>query len=131
MGLQGLFLDYWSLYFSPNCHVPTLVLVWVKLPFLPLHYWNDATFKRIDNALLKYIDCIEPCEGIFSCALICVEVDIDKGIPTAINLYLDNWSHIQEVITINLPSNANFVMSMVNLLDTAPKRKKIKISMVI
>ena len=32
---------------------------------------------------------------MFSCARICVEVDLEKGIPEAINLSIDEWNHMQ------------------------------------
>ena len=34
---------------------------------------------------------------MFSCARICVEVDLEKGLPKAINLSVDGWSHLQTV----------------------------------
>jgi hypothetical protein len=34
---------------------------------------------------------------MYSCAWICVEVDMEKGLPEAIKLKLDDWTHIQKV----------------------------------
>jgi hypothetical protein len=55
-------------------------LVWVCFPFLPLHCWNDETLKNIGNTLGRFIDRVEPREGLQDCARLCVEVDLEKGI---------------------------------------------------
>lgn len=56
MGLQGLYLNKWSPDFDPAQDVPTVVPVWVRLPHLPLHCWNQRSLQYIGNALGKYID---------------------------------------------------------------------------
>jgi hypothetical protein len=52
---------------------------------------------NIGNTLGKYIDRVEPREGLQACARLCVEVDMEKGFLEAIQLTLDNWSYIQKV----------------------------------
>jgi hypothetical protein len=72
MGARGMYLNKWTPDFSPENDIPSAVLVWVRLPFLPLHCWNDETLKNIGNSLGKYIDRVEPREGIQACArLLC------------------------------------------------------------
>ena len=44
MGPQGMYLNKWDLYFNPEKDIPKAVPVWVKLPHLPLHCWNDEDF---------------------------------------------------------------------------------------
>jgi hypothetical protein len=59
MGARGMYLNKWTSYFSPENGIPSVVLVWVRLPFpppLPLHCWNDETLKNIGNTLGRYID---------------------------------------------------------------------------
>lgn len=103
MGAQGLYLNRWSLNFNLIYDVPSTVLILVKLDFLPLHFWNHATFKSIGNSLFKYINYVEPQEGMFSCVRIYVKVDLDTGFLGTINLNMDNWSHIQEVNYDQIP----------------------------
>ena len=69
--------------------VPLAVPVWVRLPHLPLHCWNDETLQAIGNSLDKYIDKAEPKGPLFSCARICVEVDLEKGLPEIVSLCMD------------------------------------------
>jgi hypothetical protein len=81
MGSRGLYINSWMSDFCPKNDIPRAVLVWVKLPFLPLHCWNDETLQSIGNTLVKYIDRAEPNDGIQACARNCVEVDLEKDLP--------------------------------------------------
>jgi hypothetical protein len=56
MGPEGLYLNKWMPYFDPTQDVPFVVPVWVRLPHLPLHCWNQKSLHIIGNALGKYID---------------------------------------------------------------------------
>ena len=98
-----MYLNQWTLYFSPKNNIPYVIPVWVRLPFLPLHCWNDETIKNIGNALGRFIDQVEPRDILQSCAHLCVEVDLEKGIPEAIELTLDGWSYIQTIDYEKLP----------------------------
>ena len=56
MGARGPYLNGWGLSFDPEKDVPSAVSVWVRLPHLPLHYWNDEALQAIGNTLEKYIN---------------------------------------------------------------------------
>jgi hypothetical protein len=94
MGARGLYLNRWTLDFNPENDIPSTVLVWVRLPFLPLHCWNEETIKEIGNSLGWYIDNAEPKEGLQACAWICVEVDLKKRLPEVVKLKLYNWTFL-------------------------------------
>eukprot|EP00253_Pinus_taeda_P022174 PITA_22174 len=83
--------------------VPNAVPVWVRLPHLSLHCWGDESVKAIGNAVSKFIDRFEPKENMHACARICVEVDLGKGLPEAIKIKVDQWTHIQQVDYEKLP----------------------------
>jgi hypothetical protein len=76
MGTRGMYLNKWTPEFSPENGIPSAVPIWVRLPFLPLHYWNNETIRNIGNTLGKYIDRVEPREGLQAFTRLCVEVDI-------------------------------------------------------
>ena len=97
MGLIGLYINRWSLYFDPEKDVPSVVSFWVRLPHLPLHYWNDEALRAIGNTLGKSIDKAEPKGPLFSCARICVEVDLEKGLQEEVDLFMDGWEYLQKV----------------------------------
>ena len=56
MGPQGLYLNKWTPEFDPAQDVSSAVPVWVRLPHLPLHCWNQKSLQAIGNSLGRYID---------------------------------------------------------------------------
>jgi hypothetical protein len=102
MGPQGLYLNKWSPDFDPTQDIPSAVPVWVRLPHLPLHCWNQQSLQIIGNALGKYIDQAAR-KDQYSCARICVEVDLEEGLPEAINLTVAGWTHVQELDYEQIP----------------------------
>ena len=96
MGPQGLYLNKWNPDFDPTQDVPSVVPIWLRLLHLPLHCWNSDSLKAIGNKLGNYIDRADQ-KDQFSCARICVEVDLENGLLEVINLKVAEWSHIQEL----------------------------------
>jgi hypothetical protein len=107
--------------FSPNNDIPNVVLIWARLPFLPLHCWNDATIRSIGNTLGKYIDLVEPKNGLQDCARIYVEVYLEKGLHEAINLTLDNWTYLQQVDCEKLPFKCKICHEYGHFAKQCPK----------
>lgn len=103
MGARGMYLNKWTPDFSPENDILSAVPIWVRLSLLPLHCWNDETLRNIGNSLGKYIDRVELREGLQACAILCVEVDLEKGLPEAIQPNLDNRSYIQQVDYEQIP----------------------------
>jgi len=103
MGTRGMYLNKWTPDFIPENDIHSVVPVWVKLPFLPLHCWNNETIKNIGNTLGRFIDRAEPRDTIQSYACLCIEVDLEKGLPKAIQLTLDGWSYIQTIDYEQIP----------------------------
>ena len=85
-----MYLNKWTLDFSSENDVPSVVPVWVQFPYIPLHCWNDDALRYIGNSIGHYIDRVEPKENIFSYARICIEIDLEKGILEAVVTILDN-----------------------------------------
>ena len=102
MGSQGLYLNRWSPDFDPSVDVPKEVPVWVRLPNLPIHCWNIQALEKIGNALGRFIDKAKP-KGQYSCARICVEVDLKAGLPEAVKLSVGSWNHFQKLDYEQLP----------------------------
>jgi len=67
-----------------------------------LHCWSSKTLETIRNTLGKYIDTTDK-KGQYSCARICVEVDLEVGLPKAIKLIVAKWSNLQELDYEKLP----------------------------
>jgi hypothetical protein len=96
MGTQGLYLNRWTPSFDPASEVPKDVPVWVRLPNLPIHCWNPTSLQAIGNGLGHYIDRAD-LKDQYSCARICVEVDLEVGLPEALKLKVGNWFHYQKL----------------------------------
>ena len=102
MGPQGLYLKKWTLDFDPTVDVPTTVPVWVRLPNLPVHCWNGESLKHIGNTLGKYIDRASN-KDQYDCARICVEVELEIGLPEAVKIRVGSWTHLQKLDYEQLP----------------------------
>jgi len=96
MGPQGLYLNKWMPDFDPAVDVPTAVPVWVRLPNLPVHCWNWDSLKHNGNTLGKFIYKANS-KDQYDCARICVEVDLEVGLPEAIKIVVGPWTHIQKL----------------------------------
>lgn len=107
MDTRGLYLNKWTPDFDPEMDVPNVVHVWVRLPHLPLHCWGDDLVKSIGNAVWKYIDRCETKENTHTCAGIGVEVDLREGLPEAIKIKVDKWTHIQQLDYEQIPFKCN------------------------
>jgi hypothetical protein len=83
--------------FDHNDGIPSCVLIWVKLPCLPLSYWGDDCLEEIRNSLGKYLDKSKLKGRHIAYANICVEVDQEKGLPQEINLTQYGWTHCQKL----------------------------------
>ena len=128
MGPRGMYLNKWDLSFNPEKDIPKAVPVWVKLPHLPLHCWNDEDFRTIGNTLGKYVDKSEPKAPMFSCARICVEVDLEKGLPESINLSIDGWTHLQTVDYEQIPFKCKYCHEYGHFAKSCPKKPEKPIS---
>ena len=76
---------------------PLFVIVWVKLPYLPLHYSNYEDLVAIGNSLGHCIIKSKPKAPMFVCSCSCIEVDLEKGLLEAIKLAVDGWNHLQKL----------------------------------
>ena len=102
MGSQGLYQNHWNPDLDPAIDVPKESSVWVRLPNLSIHCWTPSSLQSIGNRLGKYIDKAFPKEN-YSCARICVEVDIEAGLPEAVKLTVGDWHHFQKLDYEQIP----------------------------
>ena len=78
--------------FDPALEVPKDVPVWVQLPNLLIHCWNHILLQIIGNGLRQYIDRADS-KDQYSCVCICMEVDLEVGLPEVVKLMVGDWQH--------------------------------------
>ena len=83
-------------YFDPTVDMPKEVPVRVRLLNLPVHSWNFHSLQKIGNRLGRFID-IADNKGQYTCTRICVEVDLEAGLPEAVKLTIGSWQHYQKL----------------------------------
>jgi hypothetical protein len=82
-GGSSLMLKRWRLAFDPDTEYFQFRHIWVLLPGLPLHLWNDAAFRAIGGSLGRFIaldpqTLAGPSRRI---GRVLVELDISSGLP--------------------------------------------------
>ena len=65
---------------------------------------------------------------MFSCARICVEVDLEKGLPESILLSIDGWNHLQTVDYEQIPFKCKYCHEYGHFAKSFPKNPKKPIS---
>jgi hypothetical protein len=122
MGTQGLYLNKWTPDFDPLVDTPKEVPVWVRLPNLPLHCWDSESLQRIGNGVGRYIDRADH-RGQYNCARICVEVDLEAGLPEAVKLSVGSWTHYQKLDYEHLPFKCRNCQEHGHFQRNCPKKQ--------
>jgi hypothetical protein len=68
---MGMCLNHWMPDFDPEVDILSTIIVWVRLPHLPLHCWGDNALKCICDTLDKYIDKSYPKMSMYTWERIC------------------------------------------------------------
>jgi hypothetical protein len=121
MGSKGMYLNSLTPDFNTENDIPNAIPVWVRLPFLLLHCWNNETIGSIGNIIGKFIDREEPKDGLKSFVCIYLKVDLEKGLPEATNLTLDKWNYLQQVYYEQLPFKCKIFHDYGNFAKHCPK----------
>jgi hypothetical protein len=122
MGTQGLYLNRWTPDFDPTTELPKEVPVSVRLPNLSVHCWNYEALQKIGNGIGKFIDKADN-KSIYNCARICVEVDLEAGLPEAVKLTVGNWSHYQKLDYEHLPFKCRTCQEHIHFQRNCPKNQ--------
>ena len=77
--------------------------------------------KAIENKLGKYIDKAHPKDN-YSCARICIEVDLEPGLPKEIKLVIGEWHHFQKLDYEQLPFKCRHYHEYDHFQKSCPKK---------
>ena len=116
-------MNKWSPYFDPSQDVPSTVPVWVRLPHLSLLCWSTSSLEAIGKKMGKFID-REVRKDQYSCARICVEVDLEIGLPEVINLTVADLSHTQELDYEQIPFKCHFCHGYGHFAQNCKKKNR-------
>ena len=120
-------MQLWTPPFDPSTDCISSAPVWVRLPYLPLHFWGDETLHSIGNGLSKFL-CrspdSKPARSTF--ARICVEMDFSKGFPAEIILQGKDYSRTQILDYENLSFKCRNCFEMGHLAHSYGKSSRKK-----
>lgn len=99
---QIFHLQRWFPTFDPANTTIDHLLVWVRLPFLPFHFWNDQTITKLAEIIRRCnrldTTTLESHMSLFAHA--CVEINLSKKIPRVLDLKPD--PHSDKIIMLHL-----------------------------
>ncbi|XP_020694517.1 uncharacterized protein LOC110108283 [Dendrobium catenatum] len=79
-------LDKWSPNFSPESLKRITAPIWIRMPCLPLHFWDEQNICRIASKIGTpiYLDGNSFKWGKREYALVCVRLNLDKKVPKGV-----------------------------------------------
>ena len=106
--------------------VVTKMPVWVRLPNLPLPFWHHIVLEDISYLLGRFIksDSDRKEQGLFTYVRICVEIDLNKGLPDRLQLKHESFNWIQSLDYENTTFRCRFCPLTGHLQDSCPLPKK-------
>ena len=86
MGDHFLLLRPWEPDFKPDLANVSSIVVWIRLSRLPIEYYNAKTLQHIEKAIgnVLRIDTFTTTETRGKFARLCIQVDVDKSLITAV-----------------------------------------------
>ena len=93
--------------------------MWVRIPNLPVHCWDIDSLQRIGNGIRNFIDKVDN-KGQYTCARICVEVDLEASLPEAIKTKSDLGLITRNWIMSTCLSSAGIAKNMATSKDIVP-----------
>jgi hypothetical protein len=121
-GRGGLSMQLSTPAFDPSTDCISSALVWVRLPYFPLHFWGDESLQSIGNGLSKFL-CRSPDSNpsLSTFARICVEIDFTKGFPAKIILQGKDYSRNQKINYENLSFRCRNYFAMGHIAHNCEK----------
>lgn len=101
----GLFIKPWHAGFNPVEELPNHVLVWVCLPRFPVECCREDVLHLLASVLGKLVGTSSQTLGkkVMTFARICVEIDLSRPLPNAIDMCAGSYSWVQHLDYKTLP----------------------------
>ena len=92
-------------------------------------FWSQGRYpqksSQCKNTMGKYIDMAIP-KDQYACARICVEVDLEAGLPKAIKLTIGNWCHYKKLDYEQLPFKCRGCHKYGHFFRKCPQKQEIQ-----
>ncbi|KAK8951230.1 Cold shock protein 1 [Platanthera zijinensis] len=120
-------LDTWSPDFNPSCMKGLFTPIWVRLPSLPLIFWDPTNLGRIASMVGEplWMDSVTSSWGPDSpvmYARVCVKADLSKPLPPGVWVHSKYQSFFQATEYEGLPSQCYHCGCVGHSMKTCPVR---------
>ncbi|XP_059066210.1 uncharacterized protein LOC131857552 [Cryptomeria japonica] len=123
----GLFIKPWHAGFNPAEELPNHVPVWVRLPRLPVECCQEDVLLLLALLLGKPVGTLSQTLGkkVMTFARICVEINLSKPLPDAIDMCAGSYSWVQQLDYETLPFRYRLCREYGHLLRKCPRYKSV------
>ncbi|XP_057828729.1 uncharacterized protein LOC131039916 [Cryptomeria japonica] len=123
----GLFITPWHAGFNPLEELPNRVPIWVRLPCLPVECCREDVLRMIAALLGKPVGSSSQTLGrmLMTFACICVEIDLSKPLPDAVDMCVGSYSWVQQLDYETLPFHCHLCHEYGHLQCKFPRYKPV------
>jgi len=100
-----MLLKPWTPMFDASRERVDIIPIWVRLPGLPHHYWEEKFFKRIGNKIGEYLEADNSYLDTRQrkMARILVNINVREGLGEEVDMVLGPFQHTQKLDYENIP----------------------------
>ena len=116
-------MQHWSPTFNPSTALISTVLVWVRLPNLSLHMWNDPSLHAIGNVMGQFHNICLNTTKFFrtTYARICVQMDLNEGLLVELKIVNQEYSWTQALDYENVSFRCRSCYNIKHMAKAYPK----------
>lgn len=124
----GLFVKPWHTGFNPSEELPNRVPVWVRLPRFPIECCREDVLHMLASMLRKPVGPSSQTLGkkVMTFARICVELDLSRPLPDAVEMCAGSYSWVQQLDYETLPFRCRLCHEYGHLVRRCPKAKSVE-----